>query len=66
MKVFKVTHRVGNVESLFLISANSSKEAKRAVQDDRELLGEMSAIEAQFETSYRLYSINLKTGEVIL
>lgn len=65
MKIWKVTHRLNTVESVFLVSADSASDAKKQVRAERDLLGSMSAVEASFESSYRLYSIDTTTGSMI-
>lgn len=65
MKIYKVTFRTGIVESVFLISADNQTDAKRLVRDEMEPIGgSMSAIEASFETPYRLYSVDKVTGVI--
>lgn len=80
LDVFKVVHAKDGVETVYLVTALSSRDAKRKLLD--ELYGGLDqwtpykicrehrcAVNAQPfrpDPSYKLYSINTKTGEMTL
>ncbi len=65
MPMFRVTHRQGDVETVFVVDAADRVEAREKVADDfclSRIAGTFAVVPA--ETPVRLYAINTKTGEM--